>query len=90
MNSSCLFIIKLYFYCQNLSIMLENIVLSRVLFLDIETVPAYPSYNQLDERFKKLWDKKAMNLQKAESNSESEVSFDASISSVEETFSFNS
>ena len=53
--------------------MLENIVLSRVLFLDIETVPAFPSYNQLDERFKKLWDKKAINLLKAESNSSSEA-----------------
>lgn len=48
--------------------MLENIVLSRVLFLDIETVPANSSYTQLDDRFKKLWDKKAANLLKSESN----------------------
>ncbi len=49
--------------------MLENIVLSKVLFLDIETVPAYSSYQQLDERFKKLWDKKAVNLNRNEANS---------------------
>ncbi len=48
--------------------MLENIILSRVLFLDIETVPAYSSYTQLDDRFKKLWDKKAANLLRSESN----------------------
>ncbi len=54
--------------------MLEKIVLSRVLFLDIETVPAYPSYNQLDEKFKKLWDKKAMNLLRGEPDSSSDTS----------------
>ncbi|MFZ4400738.1 MAG: 3'-5' exonuclease [Bacteroidales bacterium] len=54
--------------------MLENIVLSRVLFLDIETVPAYSSYYQLDDKFKKLWDKKAANLHKTETKSDIENS----------------
>ncbi|MBW7847197.1 MAG: 3'-5' exonuclease [Bacteroidales bacterium] len=33
--------------------------LSKILFLDIETVSALPTYEQLDERMKKLWDRKA-------------------------------
>ncbi|GAB1418337.1 3'-5' exonuclease [Bacteroidales bacterium] len=39
---------------------------SSILFLDIETVSALPNYVQLDERMKKLWDRKASHL-KAES-----------------------
>lgn len=33
--------------------------LSQILFLDIETVPQMPSYNQVPERMRVLWDKKA-------------------------------
>jgi len=62
-----------YFYSLKLCMMLENIVLSRVLFLDIETVPAFPSYQNLDERFKKLWDKKTVNLLKGETNNQGDV-----------------
>jgi 3'-5' exonuclease len=43
--------------------MLEKIERENILFLDIETVPATPAYEELDERFKKLWDKKAARLQ---------------------------
>lgn len=39
--------------------MLENLILSNILFLDIETVPLYPSYKQLSDKFKLLWEKKA-------------------------------
>ncbi len=39
---------------------------SRILFLDIETVPAAPSYNDLSERMKYFWDKKAVNLKKSD------------------------
>lgn len=46
--------------------MLDTISASKVLFLDIETVPAFSSYNQMDERFKKLWDKKARLLTKSD------------------------
>lgn len=46
--------------------MLDSITLSKVLFLDIETVPAYSSYNQLNERLKKLWNRKAQNIIKSD------------------------
>ena len=39
--------------------MLANIDIEKVLFLDIETVPEYPLYNDAPERFQKLWDKKS-------------------------------
>jgi uncharacterized protein YprB with RNaseH-like and TPR domain len=42
--------------------MLEKIDIENVLFLDIETVPAFPDYKQLSERMQKLWDKKAERL----------------------------
>ncbi len=37
----------------------RQIPLNKILFLDIETVPAFPEYSQLPEQWKKLWDKKA-------------------------------
>ena len=46
--------------------MLNKISIERILFLDIETVPLYSDYNQLDEKFKSLWDKKASYLIKNE------------------------
>jgi uncharacterized protein YprB with RNaseH-like and TPR domain len=39
--------------------MLANIDIEKVLFLDIETVPEYPKYEDVPERFQKLWDKKS-------------------------------
>lgn len=39
--------------------MLENLNLSNILFLDIETVPQYASFEQLPEKVKILWEKKA-------------------------------
>jgi hypothetical protein len=41
---------------------------SHILFLDIETVPAMPSYSALSERMKHLWDKKAESLKRAEND----------------------
>lgn len=46
--------------------MLESIPLSKILFLDIETVPQFPDYQDLDPRIKALWDKKASSLHKYE------------------------
>ncbi|HOI33239.1 MAG: ribonuclease H-like domain-containing protein [Bacteroidales bacterium] len=46
--------------------MLYNLQFSQVLFLDIETVPAVPSYQNLSERMQKLWDKKADKIKKQE------------------------
>lgn len=42
--------------------------IENILFIDIETVPYYPFYDDLPDRFKKLWDKKAeqLNSNKAE------------------------
>ena len=42
--------------------MLGNTEIENVLFLDIETVPNYPTYQDVPERFQKLWDKKSKNF----------------------------
>jgi DNA polymerase elongation subunit (family B) len=47
--------------------MLEHIDLTKVLILDIETVPQVVSYDMLPEKWKHLWDKKASLLKKEES-----------------------
>lgn len=39
--------------------MLNDLNIENILFLDIETVPAYSSYDDLPSNLKKLWDKKA-------------------------------
>jgi len=46
--------------------MLYNLQFSQVLFLDIETVPVVPSFQNLSERMQKLWIKKAEKLNKEE------------------------
>lgn len=38
--------------------MLKRMNLEHILFLDIETVPLYPGYNDLDETSKQLWEQK--------------------------------
>jgi 3'-5' exonuclease len=48
--------------------MLENINIDTVLFLDIETVPMTPLYDDLPASFRKLWDKKSETLAKYERN----------------------
>ncbi len=42
--------------------MLNNLSLENILFLDIETVPAYPGFDAVPEKFQKLWEKKAARL----------------------------
>ena len=42
--------------------MLGTTEIENVLFLDIETVPEYPNYSDVPERFQKLWDKKSKNF----------------------------
>ena len=39
--------------------MLDNIRLQNILFLDIETASQYPSYDELPEKWQKLWEKKS-------------------------------
>jgi 3'-5' exonuclease len=42
--------------------MIENVKHEDILFLDIETVPQYENLNELPEKFKTLWDKKAAKI----------------------------
>ncbi|MFT5168324.1 MAG: hypothetical protein ACI8P3_003566 [Saprospiraceae bacterium] len=42
--------------------MLENLDISNVLFLDIETVSGYSSYDEMDDRFQKLWKLKSKQI----------------------------
>lgn len=44
--------------------MLDQLKIGNLLFLDIETVPAYPSYDQVPENFRMLWEKKAGYMKK--------------------------
>ncbi|MFI5148485.1 MAG: 3'-5' exonuclease [Bacteroidia bacterium] len=44
--------------------MLKDIKTETILFLDIETVPAYPDYASVPEPFQKLWDHKARYIRK--------------------------
>jgi uncharacterized protein YprB with RNaseH-like and TPR domain len=46
--------------------MLDDLRLENVLFLDIETVPAAPEFEELPDEMKKLWEKKAENLKRNE------------------------
>ncbi len=42
--------------------MIQGTDLSNILFLDIETVSQYPKYEQLSDRLKPLWEKKAKSI----------------------------
>lgn len=46
--------------------MLKEIKAEHLLFIDIETVPAYPSYGEMPENFQRLWDQKAERLKNTE------------------------
>ena len=39
--------------------MLEKVKINEVLFLDIETVPAQPNFESLEENYQKHWEKKS-------------------------------
>lgn len=45
--------------------MLEQINIEKILFLDIETVSQHENYDELDEKMKKFWNKKAVMLKKS-------------------------
>ena len=42
--------------------MLDHVKIEKVLFLDIETVPQYATYNELPERIKEFWDHKSTKI----------------------------
>jgi DNA polymerase elongation subunit (family B) len=46
--------------------MLDHLNPDEIIFLDIETVPQYPEFERLDNRFKYLLDKKSANFRKPE------------------------
>lgn len=46
--------------------MLDQVNIENILFLDIETVPLYPSFDDQPERLQKLWNKKSLNFRKEE------------------------
>lgn len=50
--------------------MLENIRVEDVLFLDIETVPVFPSFELLDPLMKSLWEKKSKQFRTPEQTSQ--------------------
>ena len=50
--------------------MVEQVKIGNILFLDIETVPAYPSLEQVPEPYRMLWEKKAAYLKKESDNPE--------------------
>lgn len=51
--------------------MLKDVKLEDVLFLDIETVPQFPSYSEMPEPLKPFWDKKSFYLIKENETAES-------------------
>lgn len=44
--------------------MLEQLDITKILFLDIETVPQFPCYEQVPERWKGLWEKKSNSIKR--------------------------
>ena len=44
--------------------------MKNILFLDVETVPQHESYHSMDNRWKKLWDRKAKQIVKNEETPE--------------------
>ena len=52
--------------------MLEKVKINEVLFLDIETVPAQPNFESLEENFQKHWEKKSAYF-RSENESASDV-----------------
>ncbi|OYU95108.1 MAG: 3'-5' exonuclease [Bacteroidetes bacterium B1(2017)] len=53
--------------------MLQNLDLTKILILDIETVPQYPSFDEVPDKWQHLWTKKSATLRKADGESESDV-----------------
>lgn len=53
--------------------MIHKIPLQNILFLDVETVPISPDFDQLPEVFRPLWEKKAQRLRKNEEQTPGEL-----------------
>jgi hypothetical protein len=46
--------------------MLENIPSEKIMYIDIETVPEHPVFDNLDEKMKELWEHKSSKTSKGE------------------------
>lgn len=44
--------------------MLNNVASEKIMYIDIETVPQYPTFDKLDDTMKELWTKKSSNTSK--------------------------
>jgi len=53
-----------------MQIMIQNIPIEKILFLDIETVPQWGKWEDIDETEQKLWDKKTKNQRKEDFTAE--------------------
>lgn len=53
--------------------MFSKININNILFLDIETVPAYPAYKEMPEHFKRLWDLKAERLKRSDTETPDQI-----------------
>lgn len=53
--------------------MLQHLDLTQLLILDIETVPQYPSYENVPEQWQYLWNKKSATLKREEHQGASEL-----------------
>lgn len=53
--------------------MLQNLDLTKILILDIETVPQYPSFADVPEKWQHLWDKKAAFIKRNEDQTTGDV-----------------
>lgn len=53
--------------------MLQTIKLHHILFIDIETVPAYADYEDMPDNFKSLWDQKAERLKRTETETSDQI-----------------
>ncbi|MEJ6978813.1 3'-5' exonuclease [Pedobacter sp. P351] len=53
-----------------MNLMLEHIDLTQLLVLDIETAPQYPTFDEVPEIFKELWEQKTLYQRKEETASE--------------------
>ena len=47
--------------------------MENILFLDIETIPQFPSYDDCPDELKELWNHKSQNLKKAENETAGDI-----------------
>ncbi len=59
--------------------MLQEIKLHHILFIDIETVPAYPTYADMPDNLQILWDQKAERLKKSDNDTPDQLYVKAGI-----------